>query len=113
SPEVRSVAAEPDDRSLFEPLETEQDRQGRGRRFVAGAGFVDLLLVAALTVAARRRHASAAPGVAVIAGLLSLSVASTLILLAFMATVGLSLGAILISLLAGSVALLVAGLVAA
>jgi membrane protease YdiL (CAAX protease family) len=99
--------------SLFAPIETEHDlSRGTGRRFIASVGALDLLLVAVLTLVARGRHAPAAPGLVVLAGLLSLSLASSLVLLAFQLTMGLSLGAILVALLGGSVSLLVVGLVA-
>ena len=99
--------------SLFEPIETERDlSRGGGRRFIASVGALDLLLVTALTLVARSRRAPASPGLLVLAGLLSLSLASSLVLLAFQLTMGVSLGAVLVALLGGSVALLVVGLVA-
>jgi uncharacterized protein len=99
--------------TLFEPTEVEQEL-GRttSRSWVAGAGLLELLLVGGLAIAARRRHARASPAVAVAAGLLALSLASSIVLLGFRITIGVSLGAILVSILAGSVALLVVGLIA-
>jgi membrane protease YdiL (CAAX protease family) len=76
-----------------------------------GAGAIDLALVAGLVAAAKRRGARAAPGFAVLAGLLALTTVSAIVLATLAVTIGLSLGALLISMLAGSAALLVVALV--
>lgn len=100
--------------SLFEPVDTERGlARTTGRRFAIGAGLVELALLAVLAVAARHKHVTARPAFAVVAGLLALSVVSSLVLVAFKATLGISLGAFLVALFAGSTALLVIGLLAA
>lgn len=107
TPEVGAPAPKTPPGSLFEPNAREgSSAPAITRSFVGGAGIVTLALVGGLAIAARRRHARALPALAVAAGLLALTVATTAVLLAFQATVGLSLGALLVALLAGSVALL-------
>jgi membrane protease YdiL (CAAX protease family) len=100
--------------SLFDPNETvnELGRSGTSRRFAIGAGTLELLLVGLLVVAASWRRASPIPGLAVLSGLVALPLVSSIVLLAFKATVGVSLGAYLVSILSGSAALLVVGLLA-
>lgn len=113
-PTTKPLASARTPKTLFEPIEVEQEL-GRttGRRWVASAGLFELVLVGVLAGAAKRRHARAAPALAVVAGLLALTLVSSFVLLAFRLTIGVSLGAILVSILSGSVALLVVGLFAA
>lgn len=112
TPEVGAPAPKPPPGSLFEPIAPEGVAAPPiTRRFIGGAGIVALALVGGLAFAARRRHAKALPALAVASGLLALTVASSAVLLAFQATVGLSLGAVLVALLAGSTALLGTALV--
>ncbi len=100
--------------TLFEPIEVEQEL-GRttDRRWAIAAGLLELGLVGGLAVAARRKKARAAPALAVVSGLLALTFVSSVVLQVFKATLGVSLGAMLVSILSGSVALLAVGLIAA
>ncbi len=112
TPEVGAPTPKTPPGSLFEPIAPEGGAAPPiTRSFIGGAGLFALALVGGLALAARRRHAKALPALAVASGLLALTVATTVVLLAFQATIGLSLGALLVALLAGSVALLGTALV--
>jgi membrane protease YdiL (CAAX protease family) len=100
--------------SLFQSLRRVPSRAPPNlHRIVLGSGAVDLVAVILLMVAARRRGAPTAPGFGVVAGLVALATSSALVLDAFRNTAGVSLGAILVAMLSGSISLLVVGLVAA
>lgn len=113
-PTTKRLAPPRTPETLFEPIEIEQEL-GRttSRGWAATAGLLELLLVGGLALAARRRHARASPALAVASGLLALMLVSSFVLLAFRMTLGVSLGAILVSILSGSAALLAVGLLAA
>lgn len=85
---------------------------GPERRAVGVAAPLEIATVGALALFARRRGVPVSPGLAVVLGLVALPVASTIAVLTLEATVGLSLGALVVSMLAGSAALLAAGLLA-
>ncbi len=113
TPTTKALAPARTPTTLFEPIEAEHEL-GRttGKRFVASAGMLELVLVGGLAIGARRRDARTAPAFAVAFGLIALTLVSSLVLVAFRMTIGVSLGAILVAILSGSVALLVIGLVA-
>lgn len=101
--------------SMFAPSESEAESQlGRtaNRSFAWAAGLLELALVGALAFKARMKRAPLAPGLLVLAGLIALPLASTITLAFFVATIGASLGALLVSILSGSLALLLVGLIA-